>query len=121
MADGHRDAVRERHRRARDRTIPEGAIGPWIGGESIITEDTLDTYDPVTGEALAAVGACGEREIDRAVRTAWAGFESSGGDIPPPERSRRLFEWVDVLGDHADELPLLEALDTGKSTGEARG
>jgi aldehyde dehydrogenase (NAD+) len=121
MVDGTRDAVRERHRRARERTLPAGAIAPWIGGESITTEDTLDTYDPVTGEALAAVGACGRREIDRAVRTAWEGFESSWGETPPPERSRRLFEWVDVLGDHADELTLLEALDTGKTTGEARG
>jgi aldehyde dehydrogenase (NAD+) len=115
------DAIRERHRRAWDRVLPSGTVEPWIGGESITTGDTLATSDPVTGEELVDVGACGHTEVDRAVRAAWDGFEASWDDVPAPERSRRLFEWIDVLEDHVDELTLLEVLDTGKTTGEARG
>jgi len=121
MADGDREAIRERHREARDGVLQEGTVAPWIGGESVGTEETLDTYDPVTGEALAAVGACGPREVDDAVGAAWDGFTSSWGDAPPAERSRRLFEWIDVLEEYVDELTLLESLDTGKTTSEARG
>jgi len=121
MTEPRADAIRERHRRERDRVLAGLTIAPWIGGESVDAAETSEVRDPATDEPLVEVPVCGEAEIDRAVETAWDAFEDRWADTTPAERSRRLFEWIDVIEEHVDELTRLEALDTGKPIGDARG
>lgn len=115
------DAIRERHRAARDRGLADLSLGPWIGGEPIDTGETVETVDPTTTEPVAEVAVCDVSTVDHAVETAWNAFDGGWADTPPAERSRLLLEWIDVLESHADELTLLETLDTGKPISDARG
>ena len=115
------EAIRERHRDARDRAFDGLTIAPWIGGESVETGETITTRDPVTNEAIVDVPACSPDDVDRAVDVAWDAFEREWDETTPEERSRRLFEWVGVLENHVEDLALLESLDTGKPIDHARG
>ncbi|MFB6077736.1 MAG: aldehyde dehydrogenase [Halarchaeum sp.] len=114
-------AIQRRHRDARDEALDGVAVGPWIGGEIVRTDETTPTRDPVTDETLADVPVCDEATVDRAVEAAWDAFDGAWSETTPAERSRRLLEWADALADHEDELTRLEALDTGKPLADARG
>ena len=93
----------------RTQAFVDGAYVDAVSGE------TFDCVNPATGETLAAVAACDEADVDRAVRGARAAFESgvwSRG--APKERKRVLRRLADLIDEHRDELALLETLDTGK-------
>ncbi|PSP82258.1 betaine-aldehyde dehydrogenase [Halobacteriales archaeon QS_1_68_17] len=117
------DEIRERHREARERARSMGPFRAWIDGERVEASDgaTAETRDPVVDEPIASVPACGPEDVDRAVEAAAAGFADEWSEVTPAERSRRLFEWTDVLADHVEELAFLECLDTGKPRADARG
>jgi aldehyde dehydrogenase (NAD+) len=121
MSQPSAEEIRERHRLERDRILEDVTVAPWIGGEVVDTGETTVTRDPVTDEPLVEVPVCGEAEVDAAVETAWDAFDRAWADTTPAERSRLLFEWIEVLEDHVDELTRLEALDTGKPIADARG
>jgi aldehyde dehydrogenase (NAD+) len=115
-----RTAIRRRHTAAHERALDGVTIAPWIGGKSVDTTETVTTRDPVIDDPIADVSVCDAATVDRAVETAWETFDEVWADTTPTERSRRLFEWVDVLRDHVEELALLESLDTGKPLAHAR-
>src|SRR5215208_1164371 len=75
---------------------------------------TLDTVDPATGQAIAAVPHAGAEDVDRAVRAARAAFEGAWAKVPPLERGRLIGRLADLVAEHAAELAELESLDTGK-------
>lgn len=116
-----RDSVRERHLEAHADALDGIGIDPWIDGESVSREDRFPTRDPVIDEPITTVSVCDDTTVDRAVDAAWDAFERTWDDTTPTDRSQRLFEWVEVLEAHLDELALLECLDTGKPITEARG
>src|SRR4029077_19253912 len=63
----------------------------FIGGRWVesATGKTFATLDPATGEGLAHVAEGGKEDIDRAVKSARASFESgSWRGLPPAERAR---------------------------------
>lgn len=93
----------------------------WIGGESHETDDSLETLDPVVDEPITTVARCRENDIKNAVEAAWKGYDDVWCEIVPAERSRMLFDWIDILREHVEELTLLECLDTGKPKSDARG
>jgi aldehyde dehydrogenase (NAD+) len=122
MADAETaDAIRRRHVRERDRALEGLTIAPWIGGEFADAEETIATRDPVIDRPIVEVPVCDGETVDRAAAAARDAYEREWADTTPAERSRRLFEWIDVLDEHADELTLLESLDTGKPLADARG
>lgn len=93
----------------------------WIGGEQYVTDETVPAIDPVINESIVDVAQCDAGDVDAAVDAAWNVFERKWADTTPRERSARLFEWIDVLSDHVEELTLLECLDCGKPISQARG
>ncbi|MFB6353302.1 MAG: aldehyde dehydrogenase [Halobacteriales archaeon] len=122
MSGLHYDgALGDNHRSARERATADVDFAPWIGGGPMVetSSGTLTTVDPADGEAIAAVPACGSAEVDAAVAAAADAMDGPWGETSPAERAAALFDWLDVLRDHRDELALLESLDTGKPIDDA--
>ena len=119
-------SIGQRHREARDRALADLDIGPWIDGSTVALEsldatETRATRDPAVDVPLAEVPVCTPSDVDAAVDRAWEAFDAEWASTTPADRSRRLFEWVDRLEGHVEELTLLECLDTGKPRADARG
>lgn len=80
--------------------------------------ETFDTINPATGEVICAVQHAGPDDVDRAVKSAHAGFlvwrEVSGA-----ERGRILNRAVGLLRKYNEDLARLEVADTGKPWQEA--
>ncbi len=79
-------------------------------------------HSPIDGRALGEVVAGGAADIDGAVRSARAAFEDGRWrDRPAKCKKAVLHAFADALAANAEELALLETLDTGKPIGDARG
>lgn len=113
--------IHERHRSEHDAATDGLQFDAWIGGESYRTDRRFETADPVIDEPIVAVARCRPADVDAAVEAARTAFESGWRETTPRERSGLMFEWIDVLSDHVDELARLECLDTGKPMSQARG
>src|SRR6185312_13832832 len=73
------------------------------------------------GRLLAQVASCGSEDVDVAVRSARAAFESGAwADEAPRARKRVLVRFADLIAKNANELALLETLDMGKPITNAR-
>jgi acyl-CoA reductase-like NAD-dependent aldehyde dehydrogenase len=71
--------------------------------------------NPANGEVLAQVAACDTRDIDAAVSSARAAFESGAwAGQSPRARKKVLLRFAEGIQEHLEELALLETLDTGK-------
>ncbi|OXC79764.1 aldehyde dehydrogenase [Caballeronia sordidicola] len=76
---------------------------------------TFACTSPIDGRALSQVARCGEAEVNKAVLAARRCFDSGAWrGIEPRERKKILLRWAELVRQHADELSLLETLDTGK-------
>jgi phenylacetaldehyde dehydrogenase len=93
--------------------------GDWVQSHS---GRTFETLDPATGETLGTVPRGDSEDIDRAVKTARAAFESGPWPrMTPSDRGRLIHRIGDLILEHADELATLETLDNGKPLAVARG
>jgi betaine-aldehyde dehydrogenase len=75
--------------------------------------------EPATEAVLAQLERAGAEEVDEAVaraRSAWPAWRS----LAPGERARLLGRLAVALGEHGEELALLEARDAGKAIVDAR-
>ena len=76
---------------------------------------TFPIYNPATGEELAQLPDASETDIDHAVKTSRAAFESdTWRRMPPATRERLLLRLADLVEHHTDELATLETLNQGK-------
>ncbi len=94
-----------------------------IGGEWVeaASGKTFDVFDPATGEVLGKVARGDSEDIDRAVKTARAAFESGPwATMTGSERGRAVHRLGDLILEHGDELATLESLDNGKPLAVAR-
>src|SRR5258708_29191482 len=90
-----------------------GVVGGWGGG--VVVEDAA------TEERIAAVPRSGAEEIDRAVKVARAAFESkTWSRMRPIDRGSLLESIARKIEAHADELAMLESVDTGKAVAHAK-
>ncbi|RFD27440.1 aldehyde dehydrogenase PuuC [Pseudomonas sp. GL93] len=81
---------------------------------------TFDAINPATNQLLARVAACGEVEVDLAVRSARRAFNNgSWRRMPPGERKKILLKLADLLMTHREELALLDSLNMGKPVMDA--
>ncbi|MDX3925781.1 MAG: aldehyde dehydrogenase [Shinella sp.] len=95
--------------RLRDKAFIDGKPMEALSGE------TFDCINPATGALLARVAACGEADVDRAVRSARAAFEDGRwSGRPPAERKAVLLKLADLIRANGIELALLDSLDMGK-------
>ncbi|WP_024872318.1 aldehyde dehydrogenase [Tolumonas lignilytica] len=95
----------------------------FIAGEYVTSQNsqTFTDINPATGEVLAQVVACHEADVAHAVQVAKQQFEAGcWSALPARERKRILLAWAALLREHAEELALLETLDTGKPIGHAQ-
>ncbi|MGY2261722.1 aldehyde dehydrogenase [Pseudomonas sp. SDO55104_S430] len=81
---------------------------------------TFDSINPATNQLLARVAACGEVEVDMAVRSARRAFnEGPWARMAPVERKRVLLRLSELMLAHREELALLDSLDMGKPVMDA--
>lgn len=97
------------------RCLVDGRWGDAASGQ------TLPVINPSTGEVFAQAAAGEATDIDAAVTAARRAFESGPwGAMPPAGRQRLLWKLADLIEAHAEELALLEVLNTGKPLRIAR-
>ncbi|KPG92686.1 aldehyde dehydrogenase [Pseudomonas sp. RIT-PI-r] len=109
----------EWQRRAVALKFPDQAV---IDGQHCAAQSgqTFAVINPATGQCLANVTACGEADVDVAVRNARQVFESGiWSQRSPAERKQVLLRLADLLMSHREELALLDSLNMGKPVMDA--
>jgi gamma-glutamyl-gamma-aminobutyraldehyde dehydrogenase len=111
--------AREMERRAAAIELPHLAV---IGGRPVtsLSGATFDNISPRNGLVLNATAAGDKEDVDLAVKAARRAFEDGRWRaMAPAERKKILHRLADLMERHADELALLESLDTGKPIRDA--
>lgn len=89
----------------------------FIGGRYVKAASgaTFECRTPIDGSLLTEISACGEAEVEAAVRAARASFEEGAWrKLAPRQKKKRLLALADLMEKHAEELAILETLDMGK-------
>ena len=97
--------------------------GLFIDGREVPATrgDLLDVINPATGELLARIGHASDQDVDRAVRSSQAAFESSEwAGMSNRTRARLINKLADVFEAHLDEMYQLETANNGRSLNETR-
>lgn len=82
---------------------------------------TVSIVAPAEGIVFAEIAAGDAEDVDRAVKAARRAVEGGAwGRLSATERGRLLSKLAIAIADHAEELALLEARDTGKPMRQAR-
>lgn len=90
--------------------------GTWQEGSA----EPLTPVSPRDGRSLPSISAASEADVDRAVRSARAAFESGvWSRLAPRERGQRLIAFAQRIHDDAEELALTISLEMGKPVREA--
>ena len=96
------------------RAFINGKLTTSLSGRTFITEN------PATGRSLAQIAECREEDVNLAVAAARRAFDTGPWrKMPPRERKKVLLRLADIVERHAEELALLESLDTGKPIADA--
>ncbi|MDA8484899.1 CoA-acylating methylmalonate-semialdehyde dehydrogenase [Pseudomonas resinovorans] len=99
------------------RTIPQLIDGEWRESRA---RELIEVTDPATQEVLALAPKATAEEIEAAVASAKAAFQT-WREVPVPERARLMLRYQQLLKDHHDELAELLASETGKTFADAKG
>ncbi|CAI8914160.1 MULTISPECIES: aldehyde dehydrogenase [Pseudomonas] len=105
--------------RAARQTFIENAL---IGGQQVACASgaTFEVINPATNQLLASVTACGEDEVNLAVRSARRAFEEGPwARMAPVERKKILIRLCELLLANREELALLDSLSMGKPVMDA--
>src|SRR4030088_3675122 len=91
-------------------------IGHMIDGKSVasISGETFETNSPVDGAVLASVARGNAEDIDRAATAAALAFKA-WRDMPAAMRRKLLHRVADAIEDRADDIAVLECIDTGQA------
>ncbi len=95
---------------------------PVIDGVRVAasTGETITKTNPATGAALSEIHACSDVEVDAAVASARAAYESGGWSRAGAGfRRERLLELARLIEARADEFALYDSLDMGKPVRES--
>src|SRR3984893_17868650 len=106
----------------RDRIVPllkqlrADGIGHMIDGKVVASNSgqTFETKSPVDGAVLASVARGNAEDIDRAATAASLAFKS-WRDMPATMRKKLLHRVADAIEDRADDIAVLECIDTGQA------
>jgi len=93
----------------------------YIGGLGVESEGnaTIQICNPADGRPIGRCPAANERDVQRAVRAGHRAFEGSWSELPASERSAILWRAADLVENEANDLAILESLQTGKTFREA--
>src|SRR5512140_2449438 len=91
-------------------------IGHMIDGKVVasISGDSFETKSPIDGSVLATVARGGAEDIDRAATAAALAFKA-WRDMPASMRKKLLHRVADAIEDRADDIAVLECIDTGQA------
>lgn len=95
-----------------------------INGEKVESNNgqTIDTYNPATGELVAKVAKAGKEEAEQAIQAARKAFDhGKWRKYPVGRRAQVLNKIASIMRSRFNELVELEILDTGKSLSTAQG
>jgi len=97
-------------------------ITHWIGGKPVesVSGRFGPVYNPATGAQEKQVGFASVDEVDAAVATAKAAFES-WGEASLAKRTAVLFKYRELLDAHRDEIAELITAEHGKVHSDALG
>ncbi|MBU5627877.1 aldehyde dehydrogenase [Oscillibacter sp. MSJ-2] len=99
---------------ARELRFPSKAL---IDGKFVdsVSGKRFTTVNPANGQALAEITSCGVEDVLAAETAARKAFEDGRwAQMSPQERKSILLRFSQLLLDHADELSVMESLDSGK-------
>lgn len=91
--------------------------GEWRNAEN---NETIDVFDPSTGEVLCKVARGSTNDIDEAVKAAKAAMDGEWGKMTALERGRILTNIGEKIKEYEDELTEIESHDVGKPVKQAR-
>ena len=94
----------------------------FINGEQLDAAEgrTHDVINPATEEVIASVAAAGEEDVDRAVRSARATFESDKWrKMSARQRGEAVYRLGELILKNKEELARLETLNNGKPVFES--
>lgn len=87
----------------------DGTFRPAASGR------TFETKNPYNGQVIASLPACDAADVDAAVASARAAFESGvWSGLHPSERKAVLAKLADLIMENVEELAVMEAFDAGK-------
>ncbi|PQO23190.1 5-carboxymethyl-2-hydroxymuconate semialdehyde dehydrogenase [Rhodobacteraceae bacterium WD3A24] len=92
----------------------ENGVAHHIAGQAVTSQAQFDTITPTDQGVLARVARGGAVEIDRAAQAARVAFPA-WRDMPGAERKRLLHRIADAIEARAEEIALVEAMDTGQA------
>ena len=90
--------------------------GLYIGGKWVdaAAGKTFESVNPSTREKLGDVPSADQRDVDRAVKAAKIAF-AEWSRVPVRERARALERLAARINEHAQELALMDSLDSGNA------
>jgi len=92
--------------------------GEWIKSKS---GEYLDSIDPASGQVISKIAAGNADDVDAAVSSARAAFNSGvWRGMVPAERAKILWKIGELIDEHIDEIAAIETLDQGKPIGVSR-
>ena len=91
--------------------------GKWRNAEN---NETIDVFNPSTGEVLCKVARGSAKDIDEAVLAAQAAMDGEWGRMTALERGRILTKIGEKIKKYEDELTEIESHDVGKPVKQAR-
>ncbi|MGJ5180640.1 5-carboxymethyl-2-hydroxymuconate semialdehyde dehydrogenase [Bradyrhizobium oligotrophicum] len=96
--------------------LKDEGIGHFIDGKVVpaISGATFETKSPIDNAVLATVARGNAEDIDRAATSAALAFKS-WRDMAPAMRRKLLHRVADAIEDHADDIAVLECIDTGQA------
>ena len=75
---------------------------------------TFETHSPIDNTVIAKVARGGAAEIDRAAKAATKAFRTGWSRTTGDERRKLLHKIADAIEARADEIALIESIDTGQ-------
>ncbi|WP_417317257.1 5-carboxymethyl-2-hydroxymuconate semialdehyde dehydrogenase [Emcibacter sp.] len=84
--------------------------GSWTAGRS---GKTFDNLTPVDNSVIGKVARGGAEDVDDACQAAWSAFPA-WRDMAPVQRKKILHHFADLIERDAEEIALLESMDTGQ-------
>ena len=99
-------------------TVLNYVDGKW---EPSKTEKFVDRFDPADQTVLVAKAPDSNTEDARHAIDAAARAADEWGNTPPPRRGRILFDWLNWMDQHKDELAYLLTREEGKILPESKG
>ena len=99
------------------------AHGLFIDGREVpaSSDERLDVLNPATSEVLARISHATDADVDRAVRSARAAFDSKEwSGMSNRTRAKLINKLADVFEAHLEEMFTLETANNGRSVNETR-